>query len=109
MTRDVGLEALVAADLAALTGLEQKKMFGGICWMWRGNLLCGADHSGILLRLGKGRDDWALDEGVAEPMVMGGRRMEGWVRLPASHAQKAPLRHRLLAAAQDFAATLPAK
>lgn len=109
MARDPGLEAMVAADLAALTGLELKKMFCGICWMWRGNLLCGADHSGILLRLGKGRDAWALDKGLVEPMVMGGRRTEGWVRLPAARAHDGALRQRLLASAGEFCASLPAK
>ena len=109
MARDPALEALLSADLAGLTGVAQKKMFGGLCWMWRGNLLCGADHSGILIRLGKGRDIWALDEGVVEPMVMGGKRMEGWVRIPAATAHDPALRHRLLAAAQEFALTLPAK
>lgn len=109
MARDPALETLLSADLAHLTGVAQKKMFGGLCWMWRGNLLCGADHSGILIRLGKGRDAWALDEGLVEPMVMGGRPMAGWVRIPAATARDAALRHRLLAAAQDFAQSLPAK
>ena len=107
MARDPALETLLTTDLAGLTGVAQKKMFGGLCWMWRGNLLCGADHSGILIRLGKGRDAWALDEGVVEPMVMGDKPMAGWVRIPAAHDPA--LRHRLLAAAQEFALTLPAK
>ena len=50
MARDPELEAILAADLAHLTGVEAKKMFGGQCFMWRGNLLCGADHTGILFR-----------------------------------------------------------
>ena len=40
---------------------------------------------------------------------MGGKRMEGWVRLPAATAQDKALRQRLLTRAQEFAASLPAK
>ena len=109
MARDAALEALLDGDLAALQPLEQRRMFGGLCWMWRGHLLCGADTSGLLLRLGKGRDEGMLTEPGVSPMVMGGKRMEGWVRLSAASARDATLRHRLLTAAQDFVAGLPAR
>lgn len=108
MARDPGMEARLTADLTGTTGLVQTSMFGGLCRMWHGNLLCGADHTGLLFRLGKGRDLWALEPGIVQPMVMGDRRMMGWVRLPAAHAPGAALRRRLVAAAQDFAVTRPA-
>lgn len=109
MARDTALESLIAGDLAGLEPLDRRRMFGGLCWMWRGNLLCGADQQGLLLRLGKGRDEGVLTEPGVSPMVMGGKRMEGWIRLSPAAAGDATLRHRLLALAQDFVATLPAK
>jgi hypothetical protein len=109
MPRDEGLETMVAEDLTGLTDLHQTKMFGGMAWMWQGNLLCGARSDGILARLGKGNDGWALAIPGLSPMVMGGRPMQGWVRLAPEAAGDDALRHRLLAAAQTFVAGLPPK
>ena len=98
MARDQGLEGLVAGDLAGLADLRATAMFGGMAWMWRGNLLCAARADGILLRLGKGNDAGAIAAGKVAPMVMGARRMEGWVRLPPEGARDAAVRRRLIAA-----------
>ncbi len=109
MARDPGLESLLASDLAALDPLETRRMFGALCWMWRGHLLCGADQQGVLLRLGKGLVADTLTEPGVAPMMMGHRPMQGWVRLAAPAAQDTSLRRRLLALAQDFVASLPAR
>jgi TfoX N-terminal domain len=109
MARNPELEALLQADLASLPDLRTQRMFSGLCWMWRGNLLCGADHQGLLLRLGKDRGADALSEPGVSAMKMGDRLMQGWVRLAPDAAQDTALRHRLLALAQEFVAALPAK
>lgn len=109
MARDVGLEELVREDLADVVGLSEKPMFGGLAWLLRGNLLCGAREDGMLVRLGKGKDGWALEAGGIAAMVMQGRPMQGWVRAaPEAYGDDA-LRRRLIAAALDFVRSLPAK
>jgi hypothetical protein len=109
MARDEGLEMVVADDLDGLADLKTVKMFGGVAWMWRGNLLCGARQDGILCRLGKGNDGWTRDIAEAAPMVMGERVMEGWVRLSPDGAADDAMRARFLAAARAFVETLPPK
>jgi TfoX N-terminal domain len=109
MTRDAGLEQMVSGDLAGLTDITTTTMFGGFAWMWQGHLLCCARHDGILFRLGKGNDAWALALPDVAAMVMGGRPMQGWVRATGDAMADDALRHRLIAAAQAFVTTLPAK
>jgi hypothetical protein len=109
MARDAGLEQLLTEDLAALPGLTTTKMFGGFAWMLQGNLLCCANMDGILFRLGKGNDAWTTDQPAVSPMIMGGRIMEGWVRLQANETGNEALRLRLLHAAQSFVKSLPPK
>jgi hypothetical protein len=53
-----GLEELLRECLQAEPGLTE--MFGGRAWLLNGNLLCGARDDGMLARLGKGNEDWAL-------------------------------------------------
>lgn len=109
MARDKALEALVNEELEGRRGLTQKAMFGGLAWMWNGHLVCAARTDGMLVRLGKGNDGWALAiDGVA-PMVMGGRPMHGWVRASAEAYSNDAMRQRLVRAAMDFVRTLPAK
>lgn len=84
-------------------------MFGGLAWMWQGNLLCAARADGVLVRLGKGNDAEALEIDGVTAMQMGARAMQGWVRLDPDAARDNATRQRLLAAAQSFVAGLPAK
>ncbi len=107
MARDLGLEELIEAKLEDLHGLVRKRMFGGLAWMLDGHLLCGASDRGMLVRLGKGNDGWALEIDDIAAMVMSGRRMEGWVRAgPDAYGDDA-LRQRLLNGAIAFVRTLP--
>ena len=71
MARDPGLEELINDELADLTGVTQKAMFGGLAWLANGNLLCGARKDSLLVRLGKGNDAWALKISGVIPMIMG--------------------------------------
>jgi hypothetical protein len=109
MARDRGLEELLSDHLAGTPGLTQKAMFGGMAWLVNGNLLCGAREDGMLVRLGKNNDAWALTIPGIAPMVMQGRKMNGWVRAAAEVYGDDTLRRKLLQAALDFSRTLPKK
>ena len=109
MPRDKGLEELLTDNLAGVEGLTQKPMFGGLAWLLHGNLLCGASHRGMLVRLGKDNDAWALKIPGITLMVMQGRKMDGWVRAAPEVYGAAALRQKLLKAALDYNRTLPKK
>ena len=109
MARDEGLEDLLREDLKAQSGLAETSMFGGRAWLLNGNLVCGARDDGMLVRLGKDNDGWALALPEVAPMMSRGRPMPGWVRAgPAAFGDDA-LRRKLLEAALAFARSLPGK
>ncbi len=107
--RDHAMEAALRADLAPRDGVTETGMFGGWAFLLRGNLLCCARHDGMLARLGKGNDAWALALPGAERLLSGSRPMHGWVRIPPALAADPILRARVLDAALAFAGSLPAK
>jgi hypothetical protein len=109
MARDEGLETLLREDLEKEAGLTEKAMFGGWAWLLNGNLLCGARSDGMLVRLGKDRESWALEMADIAPMISRGRRMRGWVRAGPDAFGDDPLRQKLLDAALAFVRSLPAK
>jgi len=84
-------------------------MFGGRAWLCHGNLLCAARDDGMLVRLGKGRERWALDMPDIVPMFSGNRPMRGWVRAGPSAFGDDDLRQKLIDAALAFVRSLPAK
>ncbi len=109
MARDRGLEDLIHGDLPRGLALTEKAMFGGIAWPLKGNLLLGARSDGMLVRLGKGNDGWALALPDVGPMISRGRAMDGWVRAgPAAYGDDA-VRARLIEAALAFVKGLPPK
>jgi len=109
LARDEGLEELLREDLLREPGLAEKAMFGGWAWLHNGNLLCGARDDGMLARLGKGRDGWALERPDVVPMISRGRRMQGWVRAGPLAFGDDVLRRKLIDAALVFVRSLPAK
>ncbi|PKA44214.1 cold-shock protein [Rhizobium sullae] len=109
MARDAGLEELMREELSGHPGLSEKAMFGGWGFLLNGNLLCGAREDGMLVRLGKGNDGWALALPGAVQMLSGGRLMQGWVRVNADVYGEDALRKRRLDAALAYVEMLPEK
>ncbi len=109
MARDAGLEELLREEFGPRPGLSEKAMFGGWAFLLNGHLLCGAREDGMLIRLGKGNDSWAVQQHDVNRMQMGGRTMQGWVRAGPEAYGNDMLRKRLLLAALDFVEGLPPK
>jgi hypothetical protein len=109
MTRDKGLEELLNDELDSEVGITTKGMFGGWAWLLDGKLLCCARHDGMLARLGKGNDAWALQIPGIVPMFSGSRRMHGWVRADSQAYGEDALRRKLIDCALAFVRPLPRK
>jgi hypothetical protein len=109
MGRDKGLEELLSGCLESVRGVTQKAMFGGLAWLLNGNLLCGARSDGMLVRLGKDNESWALKTPGIAPMMMRERRMQGWVRATSEAYGNDVSRQKLIDAALKFNQSLPKK
>jgi TfoX N-terminal domain len=109
VARDGGLEELLREELEAEPGLTEKAMFGGWAWLLNGNLLCGARDDGMLIRLGRDKEDWALKVPNIVPMTSRGRRMHGWVRAGPDAFGDDVVRRKLINSALAFVRSLPPK
>jgi hypothetical protein len=109
MARDAGLEELISDELRSTPGLTEKAVFGGWAWLLSGNLVCGARDDGMLVRLGKGQDAWALQIAGVVPMLSRGKHMHGWVRADAQAYGNDLTRNRLITCALRFVQSLPKK
>lgn len=110
MARDWLLEELVREVLGDTPELTEKAMFGGLCWLLDGHLLCAASLKGMIFRLGKGEDGWALAHPEIVTVTMGERAMPGWVRVSSDASRENDaLRRKLVTKAIAFVHTLPPK
>ncbi|MHB8659067.1 MAG: TfoX/Sxy family protein [Solirubrobacteraceae bacterium] len=63
-------------------GLTEKRMFGGLAFLINGHMSVSASgRGGLLLRVDPEETDALLEKPHAEPFVMRGRMMTGWLRV----------------------------
>ena len=94
--------------LSRRKGIEERKMFGGYCWMLRGNMLCGVEVGRFMFRVGKELEAEALARHGASPMDITGRPMRGFVWVRAESAEGEALRA-WIDLATRYVASLPPK
>jgi len=72
--------------------LTEKRMFGGLAFMLAGHMAVAANSKGgLMVRVDPAREDELLARPGAEPMIMRGRPMTGWLRLDAGGLDDATL------------------
>ncbi len=82
-------------------------MFGGLCFMLDGHMLCGVHKGGGMFRIGKERSAMALRiDGVSE-MEFTGRKMGGMVDVSDAVLADDERRGRLMAMAMENVQSLP--
>ena len=60
-------------------GVTERKMFGGLCFMLRGNMCGGIMGDALLLRVGRERYQEVLAQPHTRPMDFTGRPMKGFI------------------------------
>ncbi|MGD8966367.1 MAG: TfoX/Sxy family protein [Anaerolineae bacterium] len=109
MAYDEGLAQRVRDVLGERPELVEKKMFGGIAFIVRGNMACGVREDGLIVRVGPADYERAVMEPHTRPFDMTGRPMTGWVVVvPEGYASDDDLRA-WVEQGLDFALTLPPK
>jgi TfoX/Sxy family transcriptional regulator of competence genes len=83
---DLHLAERMRLALSKRKGIEERKMFGGFCWMLHGNMLCGVEVGRYMFRVGKDLEMEALLRPGATPMDITGRPMRGFVWVLESSA-----------------------
>lgn len=108
MPYDIALADAMREALQGHTGIAEKKMFGGVCWMLNGNMLCGVEVGRYMFRIGAEAESDALAKEGVRPMDITGRPMRGFVWVDASAADRGRL-GQWIALAESFVSTLPPK
>jgi TfoX/Sxy family transcriptional regulator of competence genes len=109
MAFDEDLAARVRDRLARLKGVEERRMFGGICFLLDGNLLVGVWKDSLIARLGPDEGEAALREPHVRAFDITGKPMRNWVLVePEGVGDDGQLKGWIERAAK-FVRTLPKK
>ena len=109
MTYDQGLTQRVREILEEEPGFDEKKMFGGICFLLFGNMVCGIIKDDLIVRVGADNYDAALKMPDTRKFDLTGKPLRGWVVVLAPALDSDNELSDWLQKAVKFVRTLPAK
>lgn len=103
------LAARIRDALARRRNIEEKKMFGCICFFLNGNALVGVWKDRLIARLGPEESGAALRKPYIREFDITGKAMRNWVAVePEGVEDDGQLTH-WIQKATDFVGTLPRK
>ena len=109
MAYDEEFAQILRDALSDLDNITERKMFGGLCIMHNGNMLCGIANNGGIARVGKEREELALRYKGITPLSFTGRKMGGMVDISEAALRDSEILDEVLALAKEFVCALPAK
>ena len=110
MAYDEELANRIREVLGDEPGVRERKMFGGLAFLIGDNLAITASrHGGLMLRADPARSDRLVATSVAEPVVMQGREMRGWLYVEPEGVRTMRQLRRWVGVGADYARTLPPK
>jgi len=109
MAYDEGLSFRVEEILVDTPEIIAKKMFGGIGYLFRGNMTCGVIQNALIVRLSLQDYQTALQKPSPRKFEMTGREMRGWLLVdPDGTSDDIDLKN-WIKSALHYCATLPRK
>jgi hypothetical protein len=101
------LASRILDALARRRNIEEKKMFGCICFFLNGNALVGVWKKRLIARLGPEEGEAALREPFVREFDITGRAMRNWVAVEPEGVENDGQLTDWIQKATDFVGTLP--
>ncbi len=83
MAYDEDLAERVREAFSGILDVEEKKMFGGLCFMMAEHMCCGVEKDRLMARVGPQRYDECLKKAHVREMDFTGKPMKGMVFVEA--------------------------
>jgi len=109
MPYDEGLAQRIRDALDERLDVVEKKMFGGVAFLVRGNMCVGVIGEDLMVRVGPDAYAEALRQPHAREMDFTGRPMKGFVQVASRGVESDKNLQRWIARGLDFASALPVK
>lgn len=110
MAYDEELADRLRETLQDVSGVTEKRMFGGLAFMVSGNMAVAAgSQGGLMVRVDPSLSEELVSRPHASRMVMRGKEMNGWLTVAADGLRTDPDLASWVETALSFAQSLPTK
>jgi len=110
MAYDEKLADRIREAVGGRRGIDEIKMFGGLCFTLNGNMACGVMADGLLVRVPQDEFEKLLKEPGAGTMnMMAGRTPKGFIVVAAPAIGTKPKLQKWVARGMSVAESMPAK
>lgn len=109
MAYDEKLAQRIRDVLSTQSNVEEKKMFGGICYLVSNHMCCGVLNDTLMARVGPTMYEACLKKPHAREMDFTGKAMKGMVYVGPDGIRTKPQLTRWIDVCLDFIKTLPPK
>ncbi|MEI6608149.1 MAG: TfoX/Sxy family protein [Deltaproteobacteria bacterium] len=109
MPYDTGLAQRIREILEEEPEFDEKKMFGGICFLLFGNMVCGIIRDNLIVRVGAANYNEALKMPHIKKFDLTGKALTGWVMVVSEALDSDEELNDWVQKAVNFVRTLPPK
>lgn len=109
MAYDDGLAQRIREQLQDYPNVEEKKMFGGLCFMVSRHMCCGIVGDKLMARVGPGQYEEKLKKEHAATMDFTGKPMKGMLYVESEGVQSDKDLREWIDTCLNFIQTLPPK
>ena len=109
MAYNTNLEEKIDTAAKRWQNLEKKKMFGGVCYLLKGNMAFGIWKDFLIVRLDKEEGEKSLKDRHVQPFDITGKPMAGWIMVKEAGWKGQARLDKWIKAGKDHALSLPQK
>lgn len=109
MAYDEGLAERIRQRLGSDADVTERRMFGGIAFLYRGNMAVGVSGDDLMVRVGPDLTDAALARPGTRVFDMTGRPMRGWILVAGTALGEDDVLGEWVDEGRAFAVSLPPK
>jgi hypothetical protein len=109
MSFNTALEEKIDRAVKAWRKVEKKKMFGGVCYLFNGNMAFGIYQDFLIVRMDKEQGAQSLKAPQVLPFDITGKPMAGWIMVTETGWKNTAHLAKWLGIGKQFALSLPEK
>jgi len=109
MPYDAKLAEKIRKIVQRRANVTEREQFGGVGFLYRGNMAVGVIGPDLLVRVGADQDATALKSPHTRPFALTGRPSKGWILVAPQGSKSAAGLRKWVELGLAFAKTLPAK
>lgn len=109
MSYNTKLEEKIDAAAGRWQNMEKKKMFGGVCYLLKGNMAFGIYQDLLIVRMDKEQGVLSLKDRNVLPFDITGKPMAGWIMVKEAGWKNTAGLAKWMGIGRQFALSLPQK